>query len=187
MTRQPASEIGGGQRPRSGTRAFSALKHRNYRWYWFSGLGMSGAQGINQLTIAWLVLDLTGSVGQLGLVIFFQGLPAAATALFGGVFADRYSRRKLLMWTQALTTAILAVLAVLTLAEMVEVWMVYVASILLGTAMSLTMPARNALIRSLVPIEQTMNAVALNSMQQQASRIVWPSLAGGMIAGLGVG
>ncbi len=168
-------------------RALSALKNRNYRWYWFSGLGQSGAQGINQLTVAWLVLDLTGSVGQLGLVIFFQGLPTVIIALFGGVFADRYSRHKLLMWTQGFTTLVLAALAALSISDLVEVWMVYVVSILLGGSMSLTLPARNALIRSLVPIEQTMNAVALNSMQQQASRVVWPSLAGGMIAFLGVG
>lgn len=163
--------------PRDRFRAFSALKHRDYRWYWFSGLGMAGAQGINQITVAWLVLDLTGSLAQLGLVIFFQGLPMALVAMFGGVLADRYSRQSMLQWTQAFTTLTLCALATLTLTGAVEIWMVYLTSVLLGVATSLTMPARNALIRSLVPLDDAMNGVALNSIQQQASRIVFPSLA----------
>jgi MFS family permease len=168
-------------------RAFNALRYRDYRWYWLSGLGMAGAQNINQITIAWLVLDLTGSLGQLGMVIFFQGLPQALVAMFGGVFADRYSRKLMLQLTQIFSTITIATLAFLTLSDMVEVWMVYIASILLGVAMSLTMPARNALIRSLVPIEDAMNGVALNSIQQHASRIIFPGLAGAMIAAFDVG
>lgn len=164
-----------------------AFKHSRYRWYWASGMGMAGAQGINQITLPWLVLDLTGSVGQLGLVIFVQGVPMAIMALFGGVLADRYSRRSVLMWTQAVTTINFAVLALLTLSGLVEIWNIYLTAIILGLASSITMPARNALIRSLVPVEDTMNAVALNSMQQQASRILWPSLAGALIALFGVG
>ena len=166
---------------------FRALRYPNYRWYWISGLGQTAAQGIKQLALAWLVLDLTGSVGQLGIVIFMQGLPMAAVSLYGGVLADRHDRRMLLIYSQALTMVNIFILAALTIAGSVELWHVYVSSVILGTTQALSSPARQAFIRSLVSQEEMMNAVALNAMLQHASRIVWPSVAGGLISWLGVG
>lgn len=168
-------------------RALSALEHRNYRWYWISGLGNTAAQGIKQLALAWLVLDLTDSVGQLGIVIFMQGAPMAVIAIYGGVLADRYDRRFLLIASQALTAFNLVLLAVLVMAGTLALWQVYASSISLGVAQSITQPARLAYIRTLVPREVIMNAVALNSIQMQASRIVWPSIAGVLIATSGIG
>jgi MFS family permease len=169
------------------TRAFRALRHDSYRWYWFSGLGMTAAQGVQQLAIAWLVLDLSGSLGQLGLVVFMQGVPMALTSFFGGVLADRYDRRRLLVAAQAFTTLNLLTLALLTLSGLVAIWQVYLSSIGLGVMQALTMPARNALIRSLVGDADMLNAVALNAVQMHSSRILWPSLAGTLIAIAGVG
>jgi MFS family permease len=167
--------------------ALAALRHRNFRWFWIGGMGFSAAQGIQQLAIAWLVLDITDSVGQLGFVIFLQGIPMSLIALFGGVLADRYDRRMLLMVSQLITGLSLVALAVLTIADVIQIWQVYVASALLGAMLSITMPARSALVWSLVSREDLPNAIALNSMQLHASRIVWPTLAGGLIAVLGVG
>jgi MFS family permease len=166
---------------------FQALRHLKYRWYWFSGLGMTAAQGFQQLGMAWLVLDLTGSVGQLGLVVFFQGVPMAVASFFGGVLADRYDRRKLLMAAQAVTMTNLLILAVLTMSDVVAVWHIYLSSIGLGLMQSVTMPARSALVRSLVGPADMVNAVALNAIQMHSSRILWPSLAGGVIALAGPG
>ena len=137
--------------------------------------------------MAWLVLDLTGSVGQLGLVVFMQGLPMSIMALFGGVLADRYDRRKLLVYTQLFIMTVLSALAALTITEFVELWHIYVSSLVLGVAQALGSPARQAFIASLVDREDLMNAVALNSMLQHASRIIWPPLAGGLILLVGVG
>ena len=81
--------------------------------------------GMRQLVIPWLVLELTGSVAQLGIVVFMQGFPMAIVALFGGVLADRYNRRSLLIYTQILIMGIIAILAFLTLSEMVELWHIY--------------------------------------------------------------
>ena len=167
--------------------SFQALKNRNYRWYWLSGLGMTGAQGIQQLTLAWLVLDLTGSTGQLGLVIFMMGMPMTLMALFGGVIADRYDRKAILQFSQTFTSANLLILAVLSSTDLIEVWHLYLAAVGLGVMQALTMPARNALIQSLVSAEQRQNAVALNVMQMHASRIIWPSIAGVMIGTSGIG
>ena len=166
---------------------FRALRHTNYRWYWISGIGMTGAQGLKQLTLAWLVLDLTGSVGQLGLVIFMQGVPTVLISLMGGVLADRYDRRALLIYTQLVPMVNIVIIAILTIAGQVELWHIYVTSIIFGATQALSMPARQAYIRSLVDKEDIMNAVALNSMLQHASRIVWPSVAGIMITLVGVG
>jgi MFS family permease len=168
-------------------KAFQALRHLKYRWYWFSGLGMTGAQGFQQLGMAWLVLDLIDSVGQLGLVVFFQGVPMAVASFFGGVLADRYDRRKLLMAAQAVTMTNLLVLAALTISDVVALWHIYLSAVGLGLMQSVTMPARSALVRSLVGEVDMVNAVALNAIQMHSSRILWPSLAGGVIALAGAG
>jgi MFS family permease len=167
--------------------SFAAFRHRNYRWYYMSGMGMTASQFIQQLALSWLVLDLTGSVGALGFVIFMQGLPMALISLFGGVLADRYNRRLLLMCAQSVTLTNMLVLSTLTIAGQAEVWHVVVSAALLGTAQAVTMPSRNAIVSALVPREDMLNAVALNTMQFQTSRIIWPSFAGVMIAVIGVG
>jgi MFS family permease len=169
------------------TSPFQALRLRDYRWYWFSGLGMTGAQNTQRLAMSWLILDLTGSLGQLGLMIFLMGLPMTLTSLWGGVLADRYDRRRILTLSQAFTSANLLILAALTFSGHVQPWQVYASSMGLGVMQALTMPARNALIRSLVGPEDMRNAVALNTIQMQSAQVVWPSVAGGLIALFGVG
>jgi MFS family permease len=166
---------------------FEALRNKRFRWYWASGFGATGAQGLQQFALAWLVLDLTDSVGQLGLVIFLQGIPLTLVALFGGVLADRYNRRNLLIYSQTFTMLNLLLLSVLTITEAIDVWVVYVSALGLGAMQALTVPARQALIRSLVGQKEMMNAVSLNTIQQHTSRIVWPATAGVLVAVAGVG
>ena len=150
-------------------------------------MGMTAGQGIQQLALAWLILELTDSVGQLGLMIFLRGVPMALLGLLGGVFADRYNRRHLLISNQLVTMVNLLILSVLVFSDVAEVWHVYVSSMLLGVTMALTNPARQAMIRGLVQGDDLMNAVALNSMQMNGSRIIWPTLAGGLIILTGSG
>ena len=165
----------------------SSLQQRDYRMYFISGLGMTAAEGLQLLALAWLVLDLTGSIGQLGVVIFVRGIPSAIMSLYGGVFADRYNRRNILIYNQLFTMVNLFVLAALTMSGAVAVWHVYIASMVLGITQSMTMPARQALIRGLVGEEDLMNAVSLNAMQQNSARIIWPAMAGGLISLIGPG
>jgi MFS family permease len=168
-------------------RALAALRHQNYRWYFASGMGMSAAQGIQDLAITWLVLDLTESLSTLAFVIFVRGLTMLTFGLFGGVLADRYSRRDLLIANQVLTFVNMAAIAVLVFTDNVVLWQVYASSLMLGLTQAITGPARTALIRSLVPREDMLNAVALNSFQMNLSRIVWPTLAGVLIGFIGTG
>lgn len=169
------------------SRAFASLKHRNFRWYFLSGLGMSASQGIQDLALGWLVLDLTGSVATLGTVVFARGIPMLVLGLFGGVFADRYSRKKLLVANQAVTLINMAAISLLVFTDQAALWHVYVSSALLGITTAVTAPARTAMIRSLVNKDDMLNAVALNSFQMNASRIIWPTMAGGLIALVGTG
>jgi MFS family permease len=171
----------------SRVQVFRALRHRNFRWFWFSGLGQSAAQGMRQFALPWLVLELTGSLTQLGLVIFMQGLPMAIVALVGGVLADRFDRRMLLIWSQAVTMSSIVALATLTATERVELWHIYAASFVAGGSQALSMPARQAFVRSLVDRDDVMNAVALNSMLMTSAMIVWPSIAGVLIQFWGMG
>ena len=173
-------------KPRFNIPMLRAMRHRNFRWFWFSGVGQTTGQGMMQLTLAWLVLELTGSITQFGLVVFAQGLPMLAFVLFGGVLADRMDRRKLLLVSQVLIAANIIILATLAVAELVEVWHIYLTSFMAGLMGGLTGPARTAYLRSLVEREDVMNAIALNSLLMNTSRIVGPSVAGGLIQWVGI-
>ena len=166
--------------------ALRPMRHRNFRWFWLSSLGQAAGMGMMQLTLAWLVLDLTGSVTQFGVAIFVQGLPMLAFTLFGGVLADRVDRRKMLLGAQFVMTLNISALATLVLIGWVEVWHVYLTSFVAGTVAGLTQPARMAYIRSMVERDDVMNAIALHFLLMNSSRVVGPSLAGGLIDWLGI-
>jgi MFS family permease len=111
----------------------------------------------------------------------------SVVGLFGGVLADRYDRRMLLAVTQLVSMGNIVILAVLTILGQIELWQLYASSVVFGITQSLSAPARQALISGLVPKEDMLNAVALNSILQHSSRIFWPSVAGGVIAWFGMG
>jgi MFS family permease len=164
-----------------------ALRHRNFRWFWISAAGQAVAQGMQTLILGWLVLELTSSATQLGLVVFLYGIPNLSFVMFGGIFADRIDRRKLLVGSQAAVTVVIFALATLTITHLVVVWQVYVASFILGTLQALKMPARMAIVADLVEREDIMNAVVLNSAVMSTGRIIGPALAGGIIELTGIG
>ena len=167
--------------------AFRALRHRNFRYFWLSGLGHVTAQGMQQLTLVWLVLQHTGSLGQLGLVVSLQGVTMLGSVLFGGVLADRVDRRKILGVGQFIMAATIMIAGVLVLASAIELWHLYIAAGLTGLVQGFTQPARVSFVSRLVDREDIMNAVALNSMIQNTSRILGPSLAGVIVEVFGIG
>jgi MFS family permease len=165
---------------------FSALRHRNYRLYWFGMLvAVTGLQ-VQMVAQAWLVYDITGSTALLGLTGLMQAVPTLALTLFGGVLADRVDRRRLIMFTQAASGLLLFLLATLTLTGTVEVWHIFAIAFCTGSISAFDQPARMALVPHLVEREDLMNAVAMGSMVWQSSRIVGPSLAGLLIGLFGV-
>lgn len=174
--------------PSSPFPAFAVLRGRNYRWYWISGFGMTAAPNLQQFVVAWLILELTGSIGQLGIVVSVMGVSMSVVGLWGGVIADRFDRKTVTTVAQSVTVANLLILAGLCLYEVVAPWHLYLSSIGLGVMHAASMSARGALVRDLVEPDSLKNAIALNLIQMQASQVIWPAITGALItlAGLAV-
>ena len=166
---------------------FSALRYSNFRWFWINGAAQAMAQGMQFLVLGLLVLDITGSSIQLGLVVFAYGIPNLAFAMLGGIIADRSNRLRLLISTRLVVSVLVLALAILKITDLVEIWHVYAIMFLLGTVQALNMPARMALVADLVERQDMMNAVALHTMVNQTGQIIGPAMAGGIIELVGIG
>jgi MFS family permease len=135
----------------------------------------------------WLVLELTGSAVWVGIVVAVQTLPILLAGPYGGLVADRADKRRLLLNLQVLMGTLAALLAVLTVGGLIQVWQVLVLAALLGTADAFEKPTRQAFIVELVGPESVRNAVSLNSVMVNAARILGPAAAGLIIAAGGLG
>lgn len=175
------------QRTASRVQAFSALRHRNFRLYWFSGIGQSAALGMQFLILGWLSLELTDSAAQLGIVIALYGVPNLAMLTVGGIFADRVDRRWLLFISRILVMALILLVATLTVLELISIWHIYGIALVLGTIQGLNMPAQMAIVPDLVDGQDILNATSLNMAVFNTGRIMAPSLAGLIIEYAGMG
>jgi MFS family permease len=167
--------------------ALDALHVRDFRLLWLNSLTFFLGRSMQKVAVSWLVLDMTDSPSLVGAVLFAQGLPLALFSLPAGVWADRLDRRRLLTVSQTASVVITAVLTFLLLIDAVMVWEIFVIAFLMGTAMALGQPSRQALVPSLVGPDRLMNAIVLNNMVQNLSFVVGPALAGGLLAGIGFG
>jgi MFS family permease len=179
----PASEK---QQSHGLLRAFTALRHRNFRLFFFGQLISLIGTWMQSIGQSWLVLELTHSAFLLGLVGALQFLPVLFLALFGGVLADRWPKRTVLMFTQSSSMVLALVLWVLVFTGAVQLWHILILATLLGLTNALDMPTRQAFVVEMVGREDLPNAVALNSSIFNMARIVGPGIAGLMIAILGV-
>jgi len=172
---------------RSWSRAtFSSLRARNYRLFFIGqAISLSGTwmQGVAQ---SLLVLKLTGSGSALGVVIALQFTPVLFLAPYGGVLADRFSKRKLLFFTQGAAAVLALTLGTLVATGTIRLWMLYVLALLLGTVNSLDNPTRQSFVHELVGAETLRNAVTLNSLEVNLCRVIGPALAGVLIATVGI-
>ena len=169
------------------TRLSTVLGESDFRWYWLSSATQGLAIGTQFLVIGWLVLELTESSTQLGLVIFLYGGPNVAFLFIAGVIADRFDRRLILMVTQGSVAGIIMLLACLTIFGMVDTWHVYTAAFLMGLVQSLSMPARFAIIGDIVQPTSILDAVAMQNMAVHLGRMIGPPVAGVIIEVWGVG
>ena len=162
-----------------------ALRYPQYRAYWFGTL--ASVCGFQMLMFAqgWLTYELTGSPLYLGYVAVASALPSIALNLFGGVFADKLDKRKLIFYTQILTAALIFTLAFLTLFEVVRVEHIIALAFAAGAVNAFDQPARQALYPHLIDRRVIMSAVALNSAIWQGMRIVAPMIAGIIIGLIG--
>ena len=169
-------------------RTFASLKrHRNYRLFFVGQLVSVIGTWMQNIALAWLVIELTSSPLAVGILAFCRFAPFTLFGLFAGVVADRVDNRKLVIGTQLFSMLISAVLTIVVLTGSAALWLVYVLATLGGLALVFDAPGRHALTFQLVGREELPNAVALNASLFNASRIVGPSLAGVLIAAFGVG
>lgn len=166
--------------------AFRALRIPHYRLFWMGQLASQTGTWMQSVAQAWLVLRLTNSPLALGTVATVQFTPILLFSLLGGVLADRLPKRRLLMTTQTIMVAQATVMALLTWTGHIQLWQIYILAAVLGTANALDNPTRQSFVRELVPTEDLPNAIAINSMQFNLSRIAGPALAGLLISIVGV-
>lgn len=141
---------------------------------------------IQFLALTWFVLQLTDSEFALGLVSFASGAPMFFLALIGGAIADRYEKRSLLIITQSVLMILALVLGLLVLLEVAGLTTIIVLTLAAGIATSFGFPAWLALIPETVPEDDLMNAVALNSAQFNAARLIGPAIAGLLVSQISV-
>lgn len=174
------------QQTRGLLRAFIALRHRNYRLFWFGQMISLIGTWMDRTGQAWLVLELTHSAWQLGLVGALQFLPVLLFSIFGGVFADRWPKRNMLLFTQTFAMVQAVVLWILVASGHVQIWEIYLLALLLGLTNSLDMPTRQAFVVEMIGREDLPNGVALNSSIFNLARVLGPGIGGLIIAFSGV-
>ncbi|MBN2507518.1 MAG: MFS transporter [Verrucomicrobia bacterium] len=183
VTGQPRRVVVGGVTWRD---TFAALKHRNYRLF-FAGQFVSGIGGWMQSTAqGWLVYQLTGSKVLLGTVAAVGSLPLLVLSVWGGSVADRHSKRTVILWTQTGMMVLAFVFAALVWGGRVQPWHILVLAALGGVAMAFDIPARQAFTVEITSREDLMNAVSLNSSIFNAARVIGPSVAGFLMAQVGM-
>jgi MFS family permease len=167
-------------------RSFDSLSVPNYRRYFVGQVVSLSGTWMQTVAALWLVLSLTGSGVAVGLTTALQFLPMLLFGAWGGLLADRFSKRKLLMTTQALMAIPALGLFAVTLTGVVAPWMVFVAVFAMGLVNAVDNPTRQSFVIEMVGADRVVNAVSLNSVIVQSARIVGPAFAGLLIAGVGI-
>jgi MFS family permease len=172
---------------RSRYQTFSSLRHIDFRYLCAGTFMMSAGQWIQQVTLGWLVYDLTGNSMLLGALNGLRALPFLVTGPMAGVAADRMDRKKLLLRTQWVLIVTAVLMGALVTSGLLQVWHVFLFTLITGIAWTFTEPVRQSMIPSMVPKADLANAIALNSGGFNLMKIIGPALGGGLIALFGAG
>ncbi|MHB8587842.1 MAG: MFS transporter [Candidatus Dormibacteraceae bacterium] len=167
-------------------RMLGALRHRNYRLFLTGQIISTSGTWMQSVAMPWLALELTHSGLLVGLVLAAQFTPVLVGGPLGGVVADRYRKRNILLITQSLFTVPSFALFAVSQTGHARYWMVIVAAFVTGTINMIDVPARQAFVIEMVGRQDLMNAIALNSSVFNASAVIGPAIAGLVIAAVGV-
>jgi predicted MFS family arabinose efflux permease len=159
-------------------RIFRAFRYRDFRLMWLGACVSTIGTFVQQFAQSWLVYDLTKDPFYLGLDLFLGQLPIMLFSLFGGVFADRKDRRKMLLVSQYIQMTCAFLLAILFFTHTVRIWHILTLSFVVGLGQSFGGPAYSALLPALVGPEDLSNAIAMNSIQFNLARILGPTMGG---------
>ncbi|WP_269939677.1 MFS transporter [Arthrobacter sp. HY1533] len=169
------------------SQTFSSLKIRNYRIFATANIVAVIALWMQRVAQDWMVLELSGSVTAVGITVFMQFIPSLVLMPLGGILADRYSKRLILMISQAAAGVLAAIMAVLALTGNLEVWHIYLIAFVLGLVVVADQPARQVFVNELVGPAQLRNAISLNSSIFQLGGMVGPAVSGILIMAVGGG
>ena len=163
----------------SGLKAFRALRYRDFRLLWIGLIASAVGTWMQIVAQSLLVLKIThGSAFALGSVSLAQALSFLLFALIGGGVADHFDKRRLLLCTQSISAGLAILLGILTLTGVIQLWMILILAFVNGTVLSFDQPARAALVPLLIPPEDLMNAISLQSMVFNGASTLGPALAG---------
>jgi MFS family permease len=168
-------------------KGYAVLRNRNYRLFWGGQWISLIGTWMQSVTQAWLLTRLSNSPLALGLLGAASSAPVLLLVVFGGLVSDRRNRRQVIMVTQTLSLVQALILAVLTLAKVVQPWHIITLAAVLGAINAFDIPARQAFIVELVGPEQLPNAIALNSTGFNVARVVGPAIGGLLVAVVGEG
>lgn len=168
--------------------AFRALRHRNYRLFFFGqGISLIGTW-MQQIAMSWLIYRLTNSPFMLGAVGFVGQMPVFILTPLAGVLADRHNRKNMVILAQLAAMIQAFILAFLVLTNQIQVWHLFVMNVFLGVIASFDIPIRQAFTVEMIENREDLgNAIALNSSLLNATRLIGPSVAGLLIAFMGEG
>jgi MFS family permease len=164
-----------------------ALSVPNFRLFTATNLVAMTAGWMQRIAQDWLVLQLTGSVAQVGITVACQFAPMLLFGLLGGVLVDRFSKRALMMITQGSFAVLSALLAVLTLSGVVQAWHIWAIAFLVGMVTVIDNPARQVFVTEIVGHEHLRNAISVNSSVFQLGGMIGPALSGALLVAVGAG
>jgi hypothetical protein len=147
----------------------------------------ASAMWMEQVARNWLTWEMTGSALQIGAVNFARAVPSILAGLFAGVMADRISKRRLLLFAQTWSFFVYATMAWIVLSDNLQLWHLYASTMALALGMSVSQPVRAAFVPALVPQHQVIGALSLNATAMNGSRVLWPAIAGVLIATINPG
>ena len=165
---------------------FRSLRVRNYRLYFLGQIVSVTGTWMQSVAQIWLVLKLTGSPLALGITTGLQFLPMLVLGPWGGVVADRFDKRKVLVATQAADGMLALALGILTLAGAVQLWMVYALALGLGLVTVVDNPTRQSFVMEMVGPDDLQNGISLNSAVFTGARVLGPALAATLILTAGI-
>ena len=165
---------------------FASMAYRDFVYLWLGQITHAGALWLEQIARPLLILQLTGSATQLGLVILTRTVPAVVFGLLAGPVADSFNRRTVILITKVVVLVLSALFALIIVLGWIQVWHIYVFSFLRGATMAFDQPARRAMIPSIVPRYLVTNAMALSTGSMQVMRIVGAAGAGLLMGYYGI-
>lgn len=170
-----------------GREVFRALRYPDYLWFWSSYFVSNVGAWMQAVAQGWLVFDLTDSPFYLGLFSLLRTVLLLFFFLAGGVMADRWDRRLIMIWIQIVSLVSALVLAVLLSFDAIQVWHIFVFGTITATVWAFEQPVRHSLIPQLVSREDLVNALALNSITWHGAGLLGPALVGLLVNSVGIG